>query len=198
MRHLPPETLIDLAEGTRPESSAPHLESCERCRGQLAELRATMSAAADVDVPEPSPLFWGHFSARVSGAIAAEGAPRAAAWLDGWSWSRLSAPVAVAGVIVLAAIVSVRMGAPARPLAPSQSAASSAEVVAAGDPALSSDDPSLDLVADLAEGVEWDTASEPGLTPHEDAVDRAVGQLNDTERRELQRLLKEELAHAGA
>ncbi len=45
---------------------AAHLETCAACREQAAALardaRATRRA---VDVPEPSPLFWEHFSARV-------------------------------------------------------------------------------------------------------------------------------------
>src|SRR5438132_12929430 len=70
--HLTPDDLVDLADGTRPESSAPHLASCATCRAQLNEMRAMMSAVADVDVPEPSPLFWNHFSQRVHEAVAAE------------------------------------------------------------------------------------------------------------------------------
>jgi len=70
--HLRPDELIDLAEGTRAESSAAHLAECAVCRLQVAELKAMMSAAADVDVPEPSPLFWDHFSARVHAAVADE------------------------------------------------------------------------------------------------------------------------------
>ena len=73
-RHLSPDHLIDLAEGTRPESSAPHLESCEACRRQLADMRAMMSAASEVAVPEPSPLFWDHLSERVRQAVALEAA----------------------------------------------------------------------------------------------------------------------------
>ena len=63
------------------------------------------------------------------------------------------------------------------------------------------DDPSLDLVADLASQVaqaEWDAAGAQGLETHEDTADKAVGQLSAGERRELQRLLKEELTRRGA
>ena len=35
MRHLPPDLLIDIAEGTRPESSASHLVECGECRGGI-------------------------------------------------------------------------------------------------------------------------------------------------------------------
>src|SRR2546428_190985 len=71
MSHLSPEELIDIAEGTRLETSVPHLATCASCREQLVDVREMMSTV-DVDVPEPSPLFWDHLSARVSAAVAAE------------------------------------------------------------------------------------------------------------------------------
>ena len=45
--HLNAEELVDVAEGTRPESAAPHLAGCESCRAQLRELRAMLSAAQE-------------------------------------------------------------------------------------------------------------------------------------------------------
>ncbi len=84
--HLTPEELIDLADGARAEAGAPHLQSCEVCRHQVAALRKVLSTVAHapgspggpgVDVPEPSPLFWDHLSQRVRDAVAAEGTPAA-------------------------------------------------------------------------------------------------------------------------
>jgi hypothetical protein len=71
MYHLTPEELLDLAEATRPEVSSKsmsHLAACAVCRDQLADLRAALELVdpADVHVPEPSPLFWEHFSTRAS------------------------------------------------------------------------------------------------------------------------------------
>src|SRR4051794_29807445 len=84
--HLNAEELVDIAEGTRGESAAPHLAGCEPCRAQLRELRAMMATARDVDVPEPSPLFWDHLSARISDAIAAApGQPRGSSSVFGAS-----------------------------------------------------------------------------------------------------------------
>ena len=57
MRHLSPDLLIDIAEGTRPESSASHLAECGECRRQLAELREMMAVAVSAEMPEPSPLL---------------------------------------------------------------------------------------------------------------------------------------------
>src|SRR5882672_6327580 len=108
MNHLGPDELIDLAEGVRQEIDAPHLASCAACQHQLTELRVALLAFATApaaEVPEPSPLFWDHFSARVREAVAAEGASR---HQGGWNliktWSRprwLSAmPLAGAGILV--------------------------------------------------------------------------------------------------
>ena len=201
MRHLQSDDLIDLAEGARLESSAPHLQTCDQCRRRLADLRASMSAAADVDVPEPSPLFWDHFSARVRAAIAADGAPRRVLW------DRLAVPISIAAcaAVIIAAVVTLRVGrtpgfVPSRAI-PMASHTPWADDRADADVAPLPDDPSLDLVADLASQVtqaDWDSAGVQGLEMHEDAADNAIGQLSAGERRELQRLLKEELTRRGA
>ncbi|SRR5712692_1074333 len=190
MRHLDSDDLIDLAEGTRPESSFPHLGSCEACRRQLAHLRAAMAAASEVDVPEPSPLFWDHFSAHVREAIEREGGPRRLGWLI--------APLSIGAiaVLVVAAVVTMRFTGttPVSGVAPPPAIAEAGSI---GEPEKLANDPSLELVADLAADVDWDAASEAGITPRPSAVDRAVNQLTEAERRELERLLKETLAHSS-
>src|SRR5262249_28727617 len=97
--HLSPDELVDLAEGTRSASSAPHLAKCDECRRQLNELRDVM-ATLQVDVPEPSPLFWDHFSARVGEAIASD-AKSARSWfgLGRWSWG-FAAAVSTALLVI--------------------------------------------------------------------------------------------------
>ena len=60
------------------------------------------------------------------------------------------------------------------------------------------DDPSLSVLADLTSDLDWDTATEAGLTLKPGAVDDLVTALNDEERQELRRLLREELARPGA
>jgi hypothetical protein len=207
MRHLHSDELIDLAEGTRPESSAPHLQSCEMCRRQLAEARAMMKTVAEVKVPEPSPLFWNHFSARVHKAITAVGAPRRLGWSAVGSWSRLIWPRwplwplsvgACVALLVAVTLLTGRLAGPPRGETPApESAAAVAESGAPAELAALPDDPSLDLVADLTEDMDWDRAREVGFAPRQDAVERAVGQLSDVERRELQRLLQRELRRSN-
>ena len=199
-RHLSPDHLIDLAEGTRPESSAPHLESCEACRRQLADMRAMMSAASEVAVPEPSPLFWDHLSDRVRQAVALEAAPRRASRWERWLRSQVILPVSAAALaaVIIAAVIGARPDVPAARL----------EVVSASRPAEASepplfepldalDDSSLRLVADLTAELDWEAVSRMELTTHAGGADEAVRELNRGELGELQRLLKEELARAG-
>ena len=183
--HLTPEELLDLAEGSRPLSSAPHLAACAACRQQLGELRDVM-ATLDADVPEPSPLFWEHFSTRVREAVAADAAP-APSWfgVGRWSWG-LAAAMSVV-VVVIAVSLTVRTPPagthmpPAVAETPSGDAGSAAAV----------DDPSFSLLGDLAGSLDWDGVAEAGISMEVGAADRAARDLNDEERTELQRLLRE-------
>jgi len=199
-RHLSPDELVDLAEGTLSESSAPHLESCEACRRQLADMRAMMSAAAEVDVPEPSPLFWDHFCERVRQAVALAGAPRRTSWWERWSWPRVIVPLSAVAfaVVIIAAVLGTRPGVP--PASPEASRASQASAVLnlpLFEPLAASADASLSLIADLTADLDWDAASGMELTTHAGGPDEAMAELTGGELGELQRLLKEELARPG-
>jgi hypothetical protein len=193
MRHLTPEELIDLAEGTRPESSRPHLSTCERCRRELADMRAMRQAAADVEIPEPSPLFWEHFSARVHESISSESAAPQRWSVAGLSSSRRTISLALGafGAAAIVAILAVRAAHAPETFPPPTSVASLNDRIPSGD------DPSLDLVADLTADIDWETANEVGFVSHEGAVEKALTQLTDAERVELQRLLEQELRSAG-
>jgi hypothetical protein len=203
VKHLNPEELVDLAEGTRPESSAPHLESCAACREQLADARAMLSAVADVEVPEPSPLFWDHLSDRVRQAVAVEPEPRRS-WIGALSWQRLLMPavsLAMAALVVgvmLNGRATTPSGGAGVALAPSAAVAdahASRDLLA--DAPGSAEDPSLMLVAELSGDLDWDRAGEAGLAGAGSA-EHAVTHMNDKELLELRRLLAEELAHSGA
>ena len=196
--HLRPDELIDLAEGTRAESSATHLAGCAVCRLHLAELKAMMSAAADVDVPEPSPLFWDHFSARVRQAVDAEGAPRRSFW----TWPRVVIPAISVATVVLAVAVTLNRGrtefgiVPLPSVAPAPVALPMASVDLLADPQ-SAGDTALTLVAELSSDMDFEAAREAGLAARGSA-EHAVTHLTGSELRELQRLLQEELARSGA
>ena len=179
MRHLTSEQLVDLAEGVRTETSMPHLQSCDACRAQLAELRATLSAAGDVDVPEPSPLFWDHFSARVHDAVEAGRSNRPSAF---WRWSSWRAvfwrmgplrPMAPPIVpwrnvplwVGSLAVVVLAVGMMTRGRVSDAPAARSSIAFVAASPAEAPflpDDASPSLVADLSSIWDWDAAVEAG------------------------------------
>ncbi len=208
--HLNAEELVDVAEGTRPESAAPHLAGCESCRAQLRELRAMLSAAQGVEVPEPSPLFWDHLSARVSEAVAEEARLKGSRSWVATIAARLSAGAgarafqASAFVAVMALLMAVMLTPRTPATGPASIAASLPPSVAdAGSgPELLSDvnpaeDASLTVVASLTDGVDMETAREAGLAPRGSA-EHAVTHMSEDELRELGRLLKEELTRSGA
>src|SRR5262245_60410455 len=106
MRHLDEAALVDAAESTHSEYVA-HLAECDRCRAQIEELRALIRVAEDAPVPEPSPLFWDHLSARVREAISEEPHNRTESfgWAARlWNWQVLGFAVAVAAIIVAVTI----------------------------------------------------------------------------------------------
>jgi hypothetical protein len=201
--HLSQDDLIDVAEGATAEAARPHLAGCARCREQLAVLRATMEAVRSVDVPEPSPLFWDHLSARVRNAVEAE-PPTASGW---WAW-RFALPAAALVAVVLALAVSLRGpvapgGDPSGPPPPTSSTAGGdvggtdlePSGVALGDLEA---DPSLMLIADLAADMDWDADESVGLAAGAGALDAAVGRLTEEELHALRRILEEALSRKGA
>ena len=200
MNHLSPETFVDLLDGTVAEPDVLHLGSCDACRNQLAQLRATVQMAVQTAVPEPSPLFWDHLASRVRDDVRheAEQPAEVAGWEGIWriSWWRLGGLVSAATAAV-ALVVSLQMPrvAEAPGAQPVGTVASSVASVpnAAGDPfdSIDQDEP-LGFVADLASSMDWDDAAELGFaSPGE--VDRSLVNLDEGERVELQRLLHEAL-----
>jgi hypothetical protein len=189
MTHLSSAELADAVEGGLAGDRADHLTECDRCRRLADDLRAALAAARDVDVPEPSPLFWASFSARVREAVAAEPARRRF-WVQTWR------PVMglAAGVALVALVVAVSWWyAKARPTPPREAAA----VSGAADPLAgldaSRDDGSWLLVTTVAGDLVWDDTVEAGLVVRPGSVDRAVLMLTAEERSELARLLTAEL-----
>ena len=148
---------------------------------EFAELIGEIKAAGEV--PEPSPLFWHHLSARVREAVADE--PIARAW---WSlyWRPL---VAVVGSVGFAVFLLLRTSAPAAPAAPATPVAPSA----------------VDQVADAEVGemwrmievaapkVEMESVRDTGLMPSRYATDQAIEALTPSEREALVRLLRKEM-----
>ena len=212
MGHLTAAQIVDLAEGTHTESSIPHLAECDRCRRAVAELRAAMADVADGEVPEPSPLFWGHLSARVRDGVAEQGAPDRARWTGYLLRPRFALPL-LAGAVGAAIVATVMLK---QAVVPSPIFSTPLEVLSIPstvekgrlpslpplEPLGAADDPSLGLVADFGSSLGWDDMREEmAVATHAGGSarsDEAVIALSAEERQELQRLLEEEMAQPTA
>ena len=194
MRHLSPDTFIALLDDTVAETAVPHLASCASCRQQLEELRAAWRTAGEAGLPEPSPLFWDHLSARVRDAVAGEPLPSAAWWRVGRPWrvaglaAAMGAAVAVVVMLQLPNLVRVPEGPASAP-----ASAEARATAAVGSTSSLAEDDSLVFVADLLSGLDWEAVSELGLESRSGA-DRVVAEMNGAERIELRRLLNEALS----
>jgi hypothetical protein len=191
MTHLSPDELIDAMEADAGHSEtvgmlAParqsHLAACEACQRELAALSAAFNDARRVSVPEPSPLFWQHFSERVRVAIDHDTAPgrNRPAWLR---WQVL-APVGALALLLLALTIAVP-----KPEADT----SMLNDVASLEPARADDN--WVMLANLVGDIDLDTASAAGVI-EPGVAERAVLALTAEEQQELTRLLMAELTRA--
>ena len=195
MAHLTAEQMLDVAEGTRPAAAFAHLSTCAACQAQIEAITGTIAVAADVDVPEPSPLFWDHLSARIRDRVARAAAPDASWWPAFASPWRMAISAAAAVVLVLAVGFAVRRPAPAPDSTP---AVIVQEPAIVDRPVTIDEDSALALLAELSTDLDWDAASEAGLLPAQGSVDNVLVSLTGEERRELQRILEEALSAPGA
>ena len=177
MTHLTSDELIDAMEGLLPSEQQAHLSSCLECQRQLDALASVLSEAKQVSVPEPSPLFWQHFSARVNEGIDNQ---TAGAWPQWLRWQVLL-PLGAVAMLILGLMLSVPK--------PDRS-----DPVALNDPAAtepSSDDNWGTLVALVGE-LDLETASAAGVI-EPGFAEQAVVHLTREEQQELSRLLQAEL-----
>lgn len=195
--HLSREELIDGLDGALPADRAAHGEACGRCRREAETLAAALRGVRGVEVPEPSPLFWDQFSARVREAIDTTRAPAESRWAAAWTWPRqgIGRLVFVGGAIAAALILAVQLRRAPQPRPTVLPAATVAvEDGALGSAAAPEADPEWALLVTVADDVDWDTAEEAGLGVRPGAVERAALQLSDAQQVELARLLRAELA----
>lgn len=186
MTHLTSGELVDAIDHALEPSRQAHLDACEPCRQQLGELDAVLKAAGVVDVPEPSPLYWEHFSARVRTAIDAE--PMVAGGWRQWLRWPVLAPIGGLALVVMTLAVAVKP--------PIETRIDPGSVVSADEPGSATHDDRFAIVADLVGDIDWDTAASAGLAVAPGAADRAMLDLSVTEQQELLRLLQAELARA--
>jgi hypothetical protein len=201
MTHLSESELLDAVEGHLPSARLRHASQCPRCGEQVDALRVVLARTADVEVPEPSPLFWDHLAARVRESIQQEAPARA-----GWMSVLRPWPVAAGAAAVLTVMAAVN--AVWRP--PSSGAPGALEVAgnvptsdaSADVTRTATDNVEVDeawaLVRAIAEDVLWEDVTGAGISARPGSAERAVMDLTETERGELAALIEEELRRAGA
>jgi hypothetical protein len=83
-----------------PADVVAHYERCDRCRERVATARESWRLVSEVDVPEPSPLFWEAQRRRISRSIDAAAA-------HSWTWRWVTA--AAAATALVAAVLIPRL-----------------------------------------------------------------------------------------
>jgi hypothetical protein len=208
--HLRETEFVDFAEGTLDAPRTAHLEACAACRAEAEGIAVALREAAAVEMPEPSPLFWEHFSARVHDQVTHEVPERAPSWTT----------VAIRVLMPLAAAVAVVIGIVSATLLPrlmqgtpsdaalgtnqtSAKAASAAPVPSAVGSDLDTTNVDAknaevwDMLTAAASDMSADDAHAAGMGMRPGAVDHAVQHMNQTELTELGRLLKTELKRSS-
>lgn len=183
MTHLTPDELIDAMEGMLAPDRQAHLAACEACRRELADLSSVLGEAKQVSVPEPSPMFWEQFSARLNQAIDAGAAP-ASAWPSWLRWQVLL-PMGALAMVVLALAMNIR---------PVSTVPDAIVETSALDVPLATD--SWVVVASLVGDMDFDTAAAAGVVIEPGDAEQAVLTLTPEEQQELTRLLQAELTRA--
>ena len=204
MTHLSPAEFVDLADGTLAPLRARHAAQCEDCRRQATLIGdALQLASISTDVPEPSPMFWDHFSARVRESVAAEPTQRV-----GLIWRFLNAPrglqpgiaVLLVAVAIFAAALLPRGHRNQVVLAPTTATVAPAT----GDPdqeretTLDSNHAEVwSVLTAAAADLKYDEATAVGMAVQPAAIDQAVQRLTSAELTELGRILQTELKGSG-
>ena len=195
MTHLSQQELVDLTEGTLDPERVAHVEACAECCEEADALQVVLLQVSEVEVPEPSPLFWDHLSSRVTAAVAApETQPSRLPWWRDWSVGRLTAAITTA-TVVLAVVVGLSMlrDPPGRVEVVSDSVGNGGAVELTDPRRGATDEVDWTLLLAMADAVDWQDSDTDGLLVGRQAIDGAVLQLSDDERRELVQLLQAEL-----
>ena len=176
--HLRPDEFVDAMDGALSATRDAHLEGCAECRAGLDDLLSMQREAHADDVPEPSPLFWDHFSARVREATAREKSTPESWWRTGWQ------PIAALTVAAAAVVLVLQMRTTPAVVAPALAPVTSMTAL--------EDDGSWDIVMGLASEIAWDDIRD-AVTPAAGAADAAIEELTSAQREALVRLLKQEI-----
>jgi hypothetical protein len=211
MSHLRESEFVDLLDGVLPATRVGHVEECSECAEKLDALRGTLGRVSDVDVPEPSPLFWEHFSARVRDGVQDVTPGNVAPW-SGWLHHAGVKWAVAAALVVLVAVAGARIARIDVTRHPDTAIAERATASRASDPSpaatidpfdaldgtAADDDVAWGVVRAVADEVPWDEQVTASLQARPGTVERAVLSLKGEARAELIRLLEAETKRPGA
>ena len=185
--HLSIEEFVDAIDAALPSDRREHLQTCEACRREMAELGVlARDVEASAIVPEPSPLFWDHFSRRVKEATATTAVPSRVWWP---SWRPM---VALSAMLVVAITTVVWRGAaPGDRRTPASVAGVTASVEPVADDLMAPDE-SLDFMVNLASNLSFEELQDVAH-PTADVTAAALDQLTTAQRARLARLIKAEM-----
>jgi hypothetical protein len=200
--HLRNSEFVDLIDGTLDDARGRHVRECVECREKADALTAAVTGIAEADVPEPSPVFWDHFSARVRRAIEAEPRPASGIRRLFMLPRAASAALATAAVMMLAAGIW-RATSPVQPAdAPvANTVAVTANPVgdASADDTLGDieSDEAWALVRTFADDLDAEDMDDAGVGAHPGSAERATHGLSERERIELAQLLQAAIKAGG-
>jgi hypothetical protein len=163
------------------------------------QIDALIEEVSAVDVPEPSPLFWDYFAARVNAAIDAP-TPRPSWQIPAvWAWTACAALVLVSVLGFYVIRPALQRQLPAIATMPTADTSTAAGVGAAedADGDIESDE-AWAVVRSFADELEYEDARAAGVVPRPGAIERAATELTAEERAELVRIIQDELKRTGA
>jgi hypothetical protein len=208
MKHLTEIECVDLFEDANrlSQDRRRHAETCEACRLQADTLRAVLAQAAGDELPEPSPLYWDHFSARVSAAVRAEPSDPAskpwAEWIRGplapWAAAAAMAILIMMTVVWRATLHAPPGGAGMPALVEARQGAAPDQMAAVIEKDNLDADEAWAVVRTAAEGLAWEDAQAAGISVRPGSVEGIMLELSAEERAELARLLDTEMKRSGA
>ena len=206
MTHLSESEILDAAEARLSAERRRHAETCTACAHQIEDLRDVLARTVGTDVPEPSPLFWDHFSARVRDEIANE-TPGRWGWTSGLRpWTVTAAAAVVVALLVAVSVFREPSNKPTAGTDRQDVADARPTAVAPVDADADADPNDVDVEVDeawavvraVADDVVWDDVTNAGISARPGSADRAIQTLSAAERTELAALIAEELKRSGA
>ena len=189
--HFNDAEFTDLLEGTLPAARAAHLDACPACRSQVELARTALLDATDSHDPEPSPLFWETFPARVMAAV--DEPPQGRRWFGAPVYAALA--LAAAAVVFAVTTLVAPEPVPPQPAAPVTSSAAPATVNEADD---IDQDSAWAVVRTAAADLDYDDVLAEGISVTPGASEDAAMDLSEAERAELVRLIESEMTRTGA